>query len=175
MWAIFVVLYKKDGEDPEQCLWENQSSQGKKKALPLQFTAAGRGVEKDVSSCRQTALGGSLCPASSERHSATTRLWLQMKSKSGCFKAALPEACVASRLSAAPTVQPCQWLVRSWLGVETTRLMSFTDTGHCGEVGCLPALSVLWLPNLSTEYPWSFPNISMKMVTKVYFCCGNTS
>lgn len=45
MWGIFIVHYKEDGEDTEQCLWKSQS---REKMLPLQFPCAGRGLKKEV-------------------------------------------------------------------------------------------------------------------------------
>lgn len=45
MWRIFIVPYKENGEDTEQCLWKTQS---RGKVLPLQFWAAGKGLKKEV-------------------------------------------------------------------------------------------------------------------------------
>lgn len=119
-----------------------QSKQGKSTAAVIHvcWQRAGNGGFSS-----QAMVGGNSCPKSSESHRATTKLWLQMKLKSGCFRAAFPAGSAASLLPAARTVRPCS---EPWLGVQTAKLMSFTDTGRCGEVGWLLALSVPWLPNL---------------------------
>lgn len=100
-------------------------------------------AEKGSFSPKGAASWGSLCPAPSKKHRATTSLWLQMKSKS--FKAALPEASAIFLLPAAPFIRPRWWLVSPRLGTQTTKLAPFIYTGCCGEVGWLPALSVPWL------------------------------
>lgn len=95
---------------------------------------------------RQAVWRRELVPSILREAEGTTRLGLQMKSKSGCFRAVNPDSSAASLFP--PGSFHCRAVPvasEPWRGVQMDKLMSVIDAGRCREVR--------WPPDLGAGQP----------------------